>query len=341
MTTPISWLTGPAQPAVRGIARDRLHRVQREAARLARPLGLAGAAPDEPEAIHDFRVALRRLRIWLWAFRDYLPDSLHRNTEPRLRRWSGMTGAARDLEVQLAWLSGPAPSGPSLASARQLAETVRSELGEAKAILVKALATGFPETARALAEALELPGAATRRIAPEPMNAAMARALGRSFRALKRSLRSVRRVGDARQAHRARIAVKRLRYLLEALGPLTPSLRPGIDQLIRLQHLLGELHDAQLLHARIPQGFKALRGQLRGRIVSTFRKVCRAIHAASTASAFDGIAELLDRLERAARVERAARPFRGRSGLSSGRVSLPRIRKAGSHGTQLAGLRAP
>ena len=33
------------------------------------------AQPDDPEALHDFRVALRRLRSWIRSFRPLLDDT--------------------------------------------------------------------------------------------------------------------------------------------------------------------------------------------------------------------------------------------------------------------------
>ena len=104
----------PARYAARVVARERLRRV-----RLALP------SPDEPpgeDALHDFRVALRRLRTWLRAFGSELDDTVGRGTLRRLRRLSRRTGRARDLEVQLRWLTQPtAPLGPLASRAAAVA----------------------------------------------------------------------------------------------------------------------------------------------------------------------------------------------------------------------------
>src|SRR6266702_3511109 len=60
---------------------------------------------DDDEALHDFRVALRRLRSVLRAFRPWLAGTVRRKHEKRLKRLGRGTNAARDAEVQLAWLS--------------------------------------------------------------------------------------------------------------------------------------------------------------------------------------------------------------------------------------------
>ena len=55
-------------------------------------------------ALHDFRVALRRLRTLLKAYRGLLVDSVSKKQARALRDLARSTGAARDAEVQLEWL---------------------------------------------------------------------------------------------------------------------------------------------------------------------------------------------------------------------------------------------
>ena len=63
------------------------------------------ASESDDEALHDFRVALRRLRSWERAFRPYLRDDLGKKLRRRLRNLARDTGDSRDLEVHLAWLA--------------------------------------------------------------------------------------------------------------------------------------------------------------------------------------------------------------------------------------------
>ncbi|MGH7628492.1 MAG: CHAD domain-containing protein, partial [Gemmatimonadales bacterium] len=94
-----------------------LDRPAAEAARLLalRLLDDAAAArlrlgrPDDPEALHDFRVAIRRLRSCLRAWRAVLDEGVSPRVVKRLRRLARATGASRDLEVHLAWVVGQAP----------------------------------------------------------------------------------------------------------------------------------------------------------------------------------------------------------------------------------------
>jgi CHAD domain-containing protein len=85
-----------AQEGVRLRALELLDVVAKERTRLD--------ALDDTEAVHDFRVALRRLRSLLKAHRPRLGRKVE-----KLRRKLGAiadkTSAARDAEVQLVWLA--------------------------------------------------------------------------------------------------------------------------------------------------------------------------------------------------------------------------------------------
>ena len=61
---PADLLDRPAEEAVRRIALRELDRAERAREALVRG--------DDPEALHDFRVAIRRLRSHLRAYRDVL-----------------------------------------------------------------------------------------------------------------------------------------------------------------------------------------------------------------------------------------------------------------------------
>src|SRR5256712_6260613 len=76
-------------------------------------------APEDAEALHDFRVALRRLRTVLRSFRPELGDAVAKKLQRRLRDVTRATSAGRDAEVQLAWVRSHRPepgrrSGPGL-----------------------------------------------------------------------------------------------------------------------------------------------------------------------------------------------------------------------------------
>jgi CHAD domain-containing protein len=73
----------------------------------ARAADLAGIAPgaigaSDPEALHDVRVAVRRLTSALDVFADGLDDDARGRARRMLRRDAEPLGRARDLDVQIA-----------------------------------------------------------------------------------------------------------------------------------------------------------------------------------------------------------------------------------------------
>ena len=90
--------------------------VETVAALVDRCLSQAGRAvrkvgrPGNPEALHDFRVALRRCRGVLRAYRPWLGKAAGKRVRSELRRLMRQTNRGRDAEVQIVWLEAARPS---------------------------------------------------------------------------------------------------------------------------------------------------------------------------------------------------------------------------------------
>jgi CHAD domain-containing protein len=231
---------------VRRLALAYLDLADAAAARLLEPQD-----PEDPEALHDFRVALRRLRSCLRAYRDVLGDALSRKHLRRLRRLGRATNAGREAEVALAWLEKR--RGGVRRGQRPALVALGEQLGEAKAAAYARARGEVVEEYRRLAAALRRRLAAyeiavdlTRAETPPALAAVVGPRLRDHASRLAEDLEGVEGPEDPR-LHRARISGKRLRYLLE---PLRPELEPAaglLGRLKRLQDLLGELHDLQVL----------------------------------------------------------------------------------------------
>src|SRR5579863_8808258 len=89
-------LSLPTTQGARLVALDLLDTVSAARFRLADPHDL--------EALHDFRVALRRLRSWLRAFEDELGAALGGHLRRRLSSLADATGESRDHQVHVQWL---------------------------------------------------------------------------------------------------------------------------------------------------------------------------------------------------------------------------------------------
>jgi len=119
-------------------------------------------------------------------------------------------------------------------------------------------------------------------VRPERFGVACASALREHAGALVDALEAVSGPGDVAHAHRARIAAKRLRYLLEPIADLAPGAPSAVKRLKGLQDALGELHDLHVLAAELsPQpgcdrpspALAELRGRLQAEIAERWAAI--------------------------------------------------------------------
>ena len=291
-------LAEPARLAARTLGRVHLLKVLEEFARIV--------TDDDPEAVHDFRVALRRLRSWLQAFRPLLEDSVTRGSEQKLRRLSRVAGEARDLQVQVAALRELAATGTGTTALAKEAERIARRLARdevrARKKLIRSTVDDLPATGAKLATQLqhaELTAGSTNAGAEPTMAAAVALLLAERLDQMETSLSRLKRPGQRVLAHQARIATKRLRYLLEAFGSSSRLAATAVLRLTKVQDEFGRLHDAQMLLQRIT-GLHAkpvLRTRLRRDIQTSFRRARRLSGSRDIATAEDATTRLIRRLE--------------------------------------------
>ncbi|MGE5468974.1 MAG: CHAD domain-containing protein [Ignavibacteria bacterium] len=198
---------------------------------------------DDPEYIHQMRVATRRLRAALRLFAPLLPPDLPAQLLPPLRAQMALLGAARDMDVLLDEIAAPVMKAlaaePRLAALVGLVTERRFHHRHAAKEALRAPAFGqfvllagdllhrMPEEA----EAETLGAFATRRL----------RRLHKKLRALAKATD----VDDPRSLHALRIGIKRLRYALEFFAPMARHgrHRAGVTTLAELQDALGHIND--------------------------------------------------------------------------------------------------
>jgi CHAD domain-containing protein len=240
-------LTLSAARGARLIALDRLDRAGDEANRLSNN-------PHSLDALHDLRVALRRVRSWLRAFRPDLEDSVARKDRHRLRDLVDATNRGRDADVQVEWLRAASKDADETLrrGAKRLIELIRAERGTAGAPLNgNSLERFDKERSRLMKRLSNINEPVRPPSAPPPTLAgAIGARLPGHLEALRQALDLVRSADDDREAHAARIAAKRLRYLLEPAEDVR-GCKSLVKQLKSLQDDLGELHDAHLLGRRV------------------------------------------------------------------------------------------
>jgi len=200
---------------------------------------------DDPEFIHQMRVATRQLRAAMRLFAPRLPGNFCDELLPPLRQLMDRLGRARDLDVLLAEIAMPVmhalPAEPRLAA---LVGAVTDRQYSAREAAVHYLRSAAYGRLMLMASAiLHRPPFGE----PEAGDTIAAFASDR----LRRLRKKVRELADAASTeepaslHRLRIAIKRLRYALEFFTPLC-SAKP-LQKLLRslgvLQEELGQLND--------------------------------------------------------------------------------------------------
>lgn len=231
------------------------------AVRLAELRGFADAAerrcvlgqPSETgsEAIHDLRVATRRLRAAL----TFANDPTTSEARAELGRLGRALGAVRDLDVQLAWLDEALASGSLTSIERAGIERFRTEQEAALEPRERALAPILARFTEAVAPRLER-GLAKVEARGRLGGQRLRRRLRRRIAKLGERTKRARASSDPHTAHQLRKAVKKLRYQVELAEPARPSpLGRLLSLLVPLQHLLGELHDRDV---RLPLLERAL-----------------------------------------------------------------------------------
>jgi CHAD domain-containing protein len=256
---PAKLLDRSAPEGARRLAALRLRALERARPRLD--------DPADAEALHDFRVALRRLRSVLRAYRSVLGDTVGAKPQRLLTQLARATGACRDGEVRLEWLEsrrgaieGVDDAVFTWVEARlRRAKTgndrkLRRELDRNFGTLVTRLDRALTHYHVSLAPGARRPVRRTRDLVGGAILD-----LTNSFR---EKLAVPSGVGDVRELHRARIAAKKLRYVLEpvAEGGFAParlarSSRTAVRQLSLLQDRLGLVNDShefgEWLRARV------------------------------------------------------------------------------------------
>jgi len=243
MATSSPPVTDPAKRAARLVALGLLRDVTAARDRLD--------DPSDDEALHDFRVALRRLRSWVRAFRPVLRDTLRGKVVRRLGDIADATGASRDLEVRIEWIDRARRQlhGDERKGATWLIKRLRQEKLTCDAELRRVLDDDFDKAVRRVEKAMSRYEA---RVEGEPSyEEVSSEIVARHLEALATAMAGVSSVNDRAQAHAARIAAKRLRYVLEIVAPSDSDQARAMVSLKDLQDRLGELHDAQTLGSQL------------------------------------------------------------------------------------------
>lgn len=201
--------------------------------------------PEDAEGLHDFRVAIRRLRSTLSAWKGLLGGVVTKPDRRTLAGFQKRTGAGRDTEVALEWLEAQVDElepehqpGREWLEARLLS-ALRAESGDEN----RAVCSEFTEWAGGFES--RVAGRVATGGAGPPYAQALADRLDRIVGRLESRVAGI---GEGKRGpHRVRIAGKRLRYLVEPVRAEIELAGTLVDRCKQLQDVLGTLNDATVL----------------------------------------------------------------------------------------------
>ncbi len=230
----------PAAEVVLGYVRDQVAAISRYDPLVRR---------DEPDAVHQMRVATRRERSALQAFGGMIERDVTRPLCAELKWLAAALGQARDTEVLLARLIAElAAISPALVTGPVQARITAHFTAELAQARQTALAALDGQRYLRLLKDLYV------QLADPPLTPLATRQAGKAFpepvrraaRRLQRALAAVPGAEDRDAAiHKARKAAKRARYAAEAAVPaLGNAASRQAAQAKELQQLLGDHHDS-------------------------------------------------------------------------------------------------
>lgn len=202
---------------------------EREAV-LRRQLTRARASLD-PDAVHDLRVAIRRMRACLEAFPTVFRAKRVERLRRKLRRIFHLAGAVRDTDIAAELHQAGGKRRRRLAKTRRnRARRLRRQLGKKKA--------------RKLLRRVQ---AVAQRTCQDDRDAGETAAKSLSLdlaQLFEQGRQAVAAEAEPPELHRLRIAVKKMRYRAEVfLLLLGPDASSAIEDLSEMQTALGEIQD--------------------------------------------------------------------------------------------------
>jgi triphosphatase len=208
----------------------------------------------DPEALHDLRVAGRRLDAILRQFESYLPPAYLR-IRPTLKSVMRALGVARDLDVALRELQNFSRKLPKSerAGLEPLQQLLNSQRSRARAQMLSVLdSIWVQKNWQEFTSLLSAPEAASESFSAELALSASPGLLRRRYRKLRKRADCLGKDSSTEEYHAVRAQVKKLRYTLDAVSALYG--KPAVAMvraLRRWQENLGIEHDAAVALQRL------------------------------------------------------------------------------------------
>ncbi|MBZ5675259.1 MAG: CHAD domain-containing protein [Acidobacteriia bacterium] len=203
---------------------------------LDREVGLAARRPKDPEAIHDLRVSIRRLRQELNVFEEWLKPGPAKRIRGNLKKLMERCAAVRNCDIALEVLQAAGCQSPKLASG------LEKDRRRARAELADKLTSWRKEdrVGRWRGD-LRVAHSAPKHSVEETARRVLPAMVTDLFRAGREAARPS---STHERMHRLRLEAKRVRYTLELFAQVYGTkTKPILESLKTLQDKLGAIND--------------------------------------------------------------------------------------------------
>jgi triphosphatase len=204
---------------------------------------------EDPEELHDMRVATRRMRAAMKIFEDALPARTRAFRES-LKWVAGALGEVRDVDVQLghleSWTTDAAPEDREpLVALRTVLEGQR---GKARKAMLRVLdSRRYARLTTSFADFLRKGPSRRAAGARQPITEAVPDLLRKPYRKVRKLGDPLTEESSSEEFHELRKKGKRLRYALEFLSEIYGKpIKEFIGPLKELQDVLGDHQDAEV-----------------------------------------------------------------------------------------------
>jgi CHAD domain-containing protein len=209
---------------------------------------------EDPEELHQMRVAVRRLRALFKTGRPFLDDHWSQPLQAELGWLGGVLGEVRDLDVLLERLRHEAAGldDQEHRAFERLISGLERDHAQHRQDLLAALDTDrYADLVGRLVSAVQSP--LPTQGSYMDGQAALHHIISTQFRKLRKAVTRAGTQATDSQLHALRIQGKRLRYAAELAGSADQRMRRLVAACKQFQDVLGEHQDACVAQARVRQ----------------------------------------------------------------------------------------
>lgn len=202
---------------------------------------------QDPEAVHQARVATRRLRSDLRTFAPMLDEGWDNSLREDLRVIADELGAVRDSEVLALRFEHTALLISNPDAVEPILNAIAAERADHRTELLKHMSgSGYLSLLGRLVDASRNPPLSEAAQRPAKV---LAHLVAKPWRRLRKAVRGLPGEPSNAELHRIRILTKRARYASEAVAPVEGRRAAQFAEAAKhLQDILGALQDAVVAH---------------------------------------------------------------------------------------------